>query len=142
MLWNLRELPWLLEGSLPCSRARGTTCRQPYATKSYGSHCKARCFSLTRKKTHTEVCLVVMQEHLILACLMLHIRMTVEKMVSAVNRGLEELSYSMLWLISYAFLLRLPSEVRHLCVIPCLCLSTSRPLCVVLLGDPHAQVSA
>jgi len=36
-------------------------------------------------------------------------------MVKAVQRQLEELSYAMLWLISYAFLLRLPSEALPLC---------------------------
>ena len=33
-------------------------------------------------------------------------------MVKAVDQGKEEMRFSMLWLVSYCFLLRLPSEVR------------------------------
>ena len=35
-------------------------------------------------------------------------------MVAAVPRGLEDLRFAMLWLLTYVFLLRLPSEVRGL----------------------------
>ena len=38
-------------------------------------------------------------------------RIDVRNMVLAVNNGLETLQFAMLWLVSYTFLLRLPSEV-------------------------------
>ena len=37
------------------------------------------------------------------------------RMVMAADKGTEELRFSMLWLISYLFLLRLPSEVGSFC---------------------------
>ena len=42
-------------------------------------------------------------------------RILVSNMVRSARTGLEELSTVMLWLVSYAFLLRLPSEVRAMC---------------------------
>lgn len=39
----------------------------------------------------------------------------VTNMVAAVPRGLEELSFAMLWLLTYVFLLRLPSEALPTC---------------------------
>ena len=40
------------------------------------------------------------------------IRSLLSKMVRAADQGKEEMRFSMLWLVSYCFLLRLPSEVR------------------------------
>ena len=39
-------------------------------------------------------------------------RSFVSNMVRAVQRGVEDSCYGMLWLFTYAFLLRMPSEVR------------------------------
>ena len=39
-------------------------------------------------------------------------------MVRAIDKGIEELKFGMLWLIVYLFLLRLPSEVTVSCL-PC-----------------------
>ena len=44
-------------------------------------------------------------------------------MVKAIDEGKEEMRFGMLWLVSYCFLLRLPSEVSHkLC---CLCVASA-----------------
>ena len=43
-------------------------------------------------------------------------------MVLAATKGQEELAFSMLWLVSYVFLLRVPSEVRPRCARPRTCL--------------------
>ena len=39
----------------------------------------------------------------------------VSRIVAAVGQQLEELSWAMLWLLSYTFLLRVPSEALHVC---------------------------
>ena len=41
------------------------------------------------------------------------LRNLVGKMVKAIDEGKEEMRFGMLWLVSYCFLLRLPSEVSH-----------------------------
>ena len=57
---------------------------------------------------------------LLLSCQRLH-RHMVCRMVEAVRQQREELHWAMLWLMSYTFLLRMPSEARrscsHCCVI-------------------------
>ena len=54
-------------------------------------------------------------------------------MVHAVAKEQEELAFSMLWLVSYVFLLRLPSEVRPRYARRCTCLLSFRfALCQAL----------
>ena len=60
-------------------------------------------------------------------------RTKVGNMVRAVQHGREDLSYAMLWLVSYLFLLRLPSEAILLHVV---CYALHAPTCVsFLLGQ-------
>jgi len=48
-------------------------------------------------------------------------------MVLAVQRGLEDMPFGMLWLVSYLYLLRLPSEVGL-----ALCMFWAAALCLCL----------
>ena len=54
---------------------------------------------------------------------LLQLRIIVYNMVKAVEHGREELNLAMLWLITYTFLLRLPSEVSSICAQWGLCMS-------------------
>ena len=53
---------------------------------------------------------------LIWLCVLSAIRSLLSKMVKAADQGKEETRFSMLWLVAYCFLLRLPSEVLSVCV--------------------------
>ena len=44
-------------------------------------------------------------------------RTVVVNMVLAVQRGLEDQAFAMLWLVSYLYLLRLPSEAGLCCTV-------------------------
>ena len=66
-------------------------------------------------------------------CDLSFIRSLLSKMVKAVDQGKEEMRFGMLWLVSYCFLLRLPSEVgRGLCyllgMLVCVLMSARRCL--------------
>ena len=67
-------------------------------------------------------------------CVVYH-RAFVSNMVRAVQRGVEDNSYGMLWLVTYAFLLRMPSEA---------CVFLARPLLhtlhLVPIGIANAQM--
>ena len=72
-------------------------------------------------------------------CDLSFIRSLLSKMVKAVDQGKEEMRFGMLWLVSYCFLLRLPSEVgRGSC-----CLLGMLGLCAVASpGAPYTQMRA
>ena len=61
-------------------------------------------------------------------CDLSFIRSLLSKMVRAVDQGKEEMRFGMLWLVSYCFLLRLPSEVRR-----GLCCLLGMLVCVLML---------
>ena len=59
----------------------------------------------------------------------------VVNMVWAVEKGSEELTMAMLWLVSYLFLLRVPSEVSAM-----LHSGLVRPVSTPLAGAAHVQL--
>jgi hypothetical protein len=57
-------------------------------------------------------------------------------MVAAVQRNLEDSCHAMLWLVTYSFLLRLPSEVSFLGLL----LSISHAITLLMPGTSLVQV--
>jgi hypothetical protein len=57
-------------------------------------------------------------------------------MVAAVQRNLEDNCHAMLWLVTYSFLLRLPSEVSFLGLLLCI----SQGITLLMPGTSLVQV--
>ena len=70
-------------------------------------------------------------------------RTVVVNMVLAVQRGLEDQAFAMLWLVSYLYLLRLPSEAGLCCTVGLVCLCgcsimQALPMCKMRPDNPVA----
>ena len=65
-------------------------------------------------------------------------------MVKAVDEGKEDMRFSMLWLVSYCFLLRLPSEASHkLCclLVANACLLLLRQALPIRKCEPDSEIA-
>jgi hypothetical protein len=103
-----------------------------------------RQLSTPRPKHFIDRCLAVTTCERVFACGC--VRTVVTNMVLAVQRGLEDQTLSMLWLVSYTFLLRLPSEVGACIQSPgidlCLCVGRRYPLArptLTILAPPRSS---
>ena len=141
MLQYLRELPQQLAQGMPRLGIRCPALRSSGHSGSDEWHRKARGFQGKGKEIHSEVLLSAVP--LVPSGLQRHCRTMVVNMVWAVDKGKEDLTLAMLWLASYLFLLRVPSEVAGFALrrpsLSVACVVQALPMCKC---QPSSELAA
>ena len=116
VLPHLLQLPWLSQRCMPRIRLRGTASWASGVEEGYGCHPQEAVLCTTPQDVYPQVALAqqccVCAAECIASALSRHILFN---MVCAVAKEMEELKFAMLWLLSYLFLLRVPSEALPTC---------------------------